>query len=98
MSVKAKRPASATSSSVTILGCQAKNVANLDAFAGPTASISSNAVKACFTLVAARAAIDFAGLVAAVDLQIVSIAYNLDETTFVTKTVYRDDQLWRNRH
>jgi len=66
-------------------GMSGQNVANLDAFAGPTASISSNAVKACFTLVAARAAIDFAGLVAAVDLQIVSIAYNLDEATFVTK-------------
>jgi Na+-translocating ferredoxin:NAD+ oxidoreductase RnfG subunit len=66
-------------------GMAGENVANLDAFAGPTASISSGAVRTCFTLVAAQAAIDFAGLIVPVDLQIVSIVYNLDETTFVAK-------------
>lgn len=62
-----------------------ENIANLDAFAGPTASFSSNAVKACFEAVGVRAAIDFAGLVPQIALTIDSLTYNLDPSTFLTK-------------
>jgi electron transport complex protein RnfG len=62
-----------------------ENIANLDAFAGPTASYSSNAVKTCFQLVGVRALIDFADLIVPVDLTVDSLSYNLDNAGFLTK-------------
>jgi Na+-translocating ferredoxin:NAD+ oxidoreductase RnfG subunit len=37
-------------------------ITNIDAFAGPTATFTSNAVKTCFQLVSARVAADFGGI------------------------------------
>lgn len=64
---------------------QGENIANLDAFAGPSATFSANAVRACFQLVGARAAIDFAGVTPQIVLTINSLVYNLDPATFLTK-------------
>lgn len=62
-----------------------ENIANLDAFAGPTAVFSANAVRACFQLVGVRAAIDFAGVTPQIALTINSLVYNLDPSSFLTK-------------
>ncbi len=66
-------------------GMTGQNVQNLDAFSGPTARVSSDAVYQCFEFVRDRVAIDFAGSVPTLDYTFDGIVYNLDEATLLTK-------------
>lgn len=66
-------------------GMSGQNVQNLDAFSGPTARVSSDAVFRCFELVRDRVAIDFAGSVPTLDYTFEGVVYNLDEATLLTK-------------
>ena len=66
-------------------GMSGQNVQNLDAFVGPTARVSADAVKKCFEIVRDRVSIDFAGAIPQLDYNFDSIRYNLDIATLVAK-------------